>query len=1219
MATTPGQPVPAPMAAAPERASASTHTAAFGTTDATTGTGSVPDRVRSAIGARARIPLTVDPLGLRPELRAQFFDTRAKAVANLFTGMAQVHADLGTLVADLAVPTAPANLIAVLVQPDGSPVGPVQIQFDPATLQHKAPVVSVVNERDGGFRLPLPAGMRLPTTASLHLVVHGGSGGSVTVDVPAAEIAANGVAGTIRLGQFVTPLPVSILASLQQLVAPAPTSEPPPKPTTTPALPVVSIGDGDSCLLSYGANASVDRFRYGVFFRLVEPRASIVSQARPVPTAGGFTFLPFYATELVRADQPAVAPAQPEAPARPGALPQVPPADPDPGSVTYVDRVPVEQPISVDGFRDQVMGLTEDGTYTADELRPMAGTLGIGYVLHLSQQWTLQGLALGDLVYSLPLAPGEQQQVAVFERTDTARVTESEFFTQEEAQHQRALSDTSTHATFESAFEEAIHGSSHFDTHSSSKSWGASIIIVSGGGGSSSASGSSSQTLEGHRQTTQEAAQQTHSAAENQASARRRAARTGMRVATATESQELTTRVITNHNHTRALTMQYWEVQRLYDVTTGIDGLTLAVLVPLQVVRFMPPGQPVHLTSPSQVDSRAKILQRYEAILKHADVLGQALPRRYQHGLQMLTGFAADPLAAVSSAGAAAQDIIQVTVTGSFLDTEDVWLRVVTDRGTRIGPVKLTNPAPPPPAETFESKDQLVDWLMNERRNSAVALSGAVALPPSMNRSNVVGFELSRAFASLSYPLLTQEVATLKSLEGLFGGTSWIDQALESKLSAASARRQTVVLTPADLERAVGGPHLTWFSAAVEELADGSPTGAANEEYANQPLSGVELPQQTYPVPARQLAPVLRYDEVLEIEKMAGHVARNTLTYSHAVWASMDDLERAVLLEAYTIGVPPDGVEDATQMVPLLNCVQNRVLGFFGNSMILPFIIPQSLSGRMVGGQAVDPIALHDALLAYQKATFSPPHSTIALPTRGVLAEAVLGTCPSAEKIDLRRFWNWQDSPADTAPTISPVTLPTGAENQAGGLTAPSNLTNLPSLINNVLTAPTPDTSLLSALSQAAAGQKDFASSLTGASELAGLVTNAQNTANLARADALKTTKELNAQAMATVGNILGGIYGGNPTAGSSAAAAVSGKGDGGPAPSPSTSKGTAKPPDASGGGKVTATGSPGSNGGTPSPSGGTPSPSGGTPSGGPPGPPTGNPSPSPTQPSREG
>src|SRR5581483_8682134 len=136
-------------------------------------------------------------------------------------------------------------------------------------------------------------------------------------------------------------------------------------------------------------------------------------------------------------------------------------------TVSYVDRVPVEQPISADGFRDRIMGLKSDGTFTGDETVPMAGTLGLGYVLNLSQRWTFQGLGLGDLVYSLPLAPGEQQQVAIFERRDTSSVYESEFFSEQEAQAQIALSDTSTRATFASAFDEASKGGSHFDADSS--------------------------------------------------------------------------------------------------------------------------------------------------------------------------------------------------------------------------------------------------------------------------------------------------------------------------------------------------------------------------------------------------------------------------------------------------------------------------------------------------------------------------------------------------------------------------------------------------------------------------------------------------------------------------------------------------------------------------------------------------------------------------------
>src|SRR5581483_10257639 len=269
------------------------------------------------------------------------------------------------------------------------------------------------------------------------------------------------------------------------------------------------------------------------------------------------------------------------------------------------------------------------------------------------QRWTFQGVTLGDLVYSLPLAPGEQQQVAIFERVDTSMVTESEFFSEE--QPQLALADTSTNATFNSAFNESVVGTSSYKTQSDSSSWGTAIpLIASGGSGSSSSSGSSTQTLQGQRNTTQQAAENMHSSAQNQATARRTAMRTGMRLATASESESVTTKIITNHNHTRALTLQFWEVLRLYDVTTAIEGLTLTCLVPMQVVRFLPPGEPLSLNDTTIVSDRNSVITRYGIIAKHADVLMQAVPSKYRYGLTILQQFASDPTAQVEPFGGAA-------------------------------------------------------------------------------------------------------------------------------------------------------------------------------------------------------------------------------------------------------------------------------------------------------------------------------------------------------------------------------------------------------------------------------------------------------------------------------------------------------------------------------------------------------------------------------------
>jgi hypothetical protein len=169
-----------------------------------------------------------------------------------------------------------------------------------------------------------------------------------------------------------------------------------------------------------------------------------------------------------------------------------------------------------------------------------------------------------------------------------------------------------------------------------------------------------------------------------------------------------------------------------------------------------------------------------------------------------------------------------------------------------------------------------------------------------------------------------------------------------------------------------------------------------------------------------------------------------------------------------------------------------------------------------------------------------------------VLGEAVLGCCPSAEKIDLTRFWNWQDSPSDTAPTISPVSLPTGTPSLTAGLTAPNSLGALPSLINNVLAAPTPNTGLLQALGQNFANQKDFDTALTGATQLATILNNTQDSAAAARKDAMAQSQAITQQAMSTLGGIVTGQAGGS--SGGKDSGGKSGDSSGGSGPSAASS-----------------------------------------------------------------
>jgi hypothetical protein len=115
------------------------------------------------------------------------------------------------------------------------------------------------------------------------------------------------------------------------------------------------------------------------------------------------------------------------------------------------------------------------------------------------------------------------------------------------------------------------------------------------------------------------------------------------------------------------------------------------------------------------------------------------------------------------------------------------------------------------------------------------------------------------------------------------------------------------------------------------------------------------------------------------------------------VWSALTDEERAILLERYTIGVPAGGVVTSAdqELRALLNCVSNRRARLFRNAAIMPFSIPPQVAASMEVTSTRRP----DALLRFHRQSFQPPRSSITLPAKGTLGEAVLGACASAEKI----------------------------------------------------------------------------------------------------------------------------------------------------------------------------------------------------------------------------
>ncbi len=172
------------------------------------------------------------------------------------------------------------------------------------------------------------------------------------------------------------------------------------------------------------------------------------------------------------------------------------------------------------------------------------------------------------------------------------------------------------------------------------------------------------------------------------------------------------------------------------------------------------------------------------------------------------------------------------------------------------------------------------------------------------------------------------------------------------------------------------------------------------------------------------------------------HLRENALYYSQAIWKSMSSAALVAQFEGYTF-----------QGRRLAEMVDFTPLATVGNYVAFGFHAKDDARWKQF-------LAEHPDLDLDDPANRVRSEDIVPVPSGGVFAEAVLGRFNSAEKLDITRFWNWQDSPIPiTAPEIAPL--------QAGSRAQAENLTpgQLGQPVLNVVNAPAvPDPTGLSAV-----------------------------------------------------------------------------------------------------------------------------------------------------------
>jgi hypothetical protein len=181
--------------------------------------------------------------------------------------------------------------------------------------------------------------------------------------------------------------------------------------------------------------------------------------------------------------------------------------------------------------------------------------------------------------------------------------------------------------------------------------------------------------------------------------------------------------------------------------------------------------------------------------------------------------------------------------------------------------------------------------------------------------------------------------------------------------------------------------------------------------------------------PASALQDVIKFGAAGAQQELTDHLVANRLHYSQAVFRSLDAATLGTVLAGFTYrGIPVSQLVDSQPIASTANYLVFKVnVTAAGDAEDQRWAPEQEAWRKWLSLRGLDRPA--------------PKSEIIPLPSGGVFAEAVLGRFNAAEKVDLTRFWNWQDSPIPiTAPEIAPVQAGSRAQSddiRPGQLSAP--------------------------------------------------------------------------------------------------------------------------------------------------------------------------------------
>ncbi|HKP68003.1 MAG TPA: hypothetical protein VJV05_01890, partial [Pyrinomonadaceae bacterium] len=673
-----------------------------------------------------------------------------------------------------------------------------------------------------------------------------------------------------------------------------------------------------------------------------------------------------------------------------------------------------------------------------------AATIAHGHLLHFKQQWLPDGYSIGDLLYSLPLAPGQKKQIAVLDWERRESAANSQSLDYEESLNNSLVRDRDISEVVSATLDENLSGTSTAKTGSIAGGFGAGALgMISGvafgsvlgiSGGTSKATSTASQTS--HRDSTASSLQSIRDRTQQAASAVRSQRSTVIQTVSQGERVQATSESIANYNHCHAITIQYFEVVRHFAIQNRFVGAQECLFIPLQISNF---DIEKALRWRNTLERRLRIPklrsafaaleriqnERESAAENYYDSIG--FPRN-RYAEQQILNFQGELF--IEFYFFNTKDTIDDALILFFkrffkLDLNEYKDRKLTDAELSriVGPrtIELLMDAMVIETQGGQSLNLDVTLLTPFRQNARLQVSLRQETPVSIAREAITGVRIR-----LDENKVKADDAT--------------------DIKQFSDKYMKILVRSGNLRYNTSSYSESLFNTRIDnDLFVG-----VDSVFIPTPLNGFELRNP-------------RGEDVDAANNLIHHLNENLEYYHKCLWFDMTPERRYMLLD----GIVAPGKANGRSVASV---VENRIVGVAGNSLIMP-VAP----GFQLDPSIDDSI---DLFARYYNEDSDP--GRVSLPTKGVYAEAVIGKCNSCEEKDEGRFWRWEESPIPDSPNtqINPLNTDT-RRSDPGNLEAK----DFPTPIVNVQNAPAaPDPTGLQTM-LALIGKGDSFRDVTGLSE----------------------------------------------------------------------------------------------------------------------------------------